>query len=153
MSIEDKEGFSFEHFAIAGGSIPIIFFLIEHQFPLDNCVQCSIYFHRNDLIDLFVAASPSKFLNPTAIVNSSADVWETPLFQSCHTNNVEVFLQMLNYNDISSMRATILSLADQYEELHNSNVKLQNDCKQIKEFIDNQVQQIREIHKNFEKLI
>lgn len=59
---------------------------------------------------------------------------------------------MLNYNDISSMRATILSLADQYEELHNSNVKLQNDCKQIKEFIDNQVQQIREIHENFEKL-
>ncbi|KAK8898697.1 hypothetical protein M9Y10_000989 [Tritrichomonas musculus] len=111
ISREKVKPFNVLHFAIAGGSIPIIFFLIEHQFPLDNCVQCSIYFHRNDLIDLFVAASPSKFLNPTAIVNSSADVWETPLFQSCHTNNVEVFLQMLNYNDIqSSLNLTLPTL-------------------------------------------
>lgn len=59
---------------------------------------------------------------------------------------------MLNPNDVYSIRSTMSSLADEYEKIHESNVKLYNDCEQVKKCIENQIQQIKEIRENFEKL-
>lgn len=59
---------------------------------------------------------------------------------------------MLNQNDIPSIRDTMLSLADEYDQLRNFNTKLSNDCKEIQRYINNQVKQIKDLHEDFEKL-
>lgn len=102
LNQERVKSFNVLHYAIAGGSIQIILSLIDHKFPIDDCIQCAIYFHRNDLLEYFSEIDTEIPKNPMLLINSSKDIWGTPLFQACHTNNIEVFLQMINYKSLQT---------------------------------------------------
>ncbi|OHT13341.1 hypothetical protein TRFO_16545 [Tritrichomonas foetus] len=67
------------HFAIAGGNTRLILHLLQNNICTDGALQCSIYFHRNEYIDLFSYTQISKH------------VWGTPIFQMCRSNNIYAF--------------------------------------------------------------
>lgn len=117
LSQERVKSFNVMHYAIAGGSIQVILYLIDHKFPTDNCIQCAIYFHRNDLIDFFSEIDKEIPSNPMQLLNTSKDIWGTPLFQACHSNNVEVFLQMIHYKSFQTSLNLPLSMPSSLSSL------------------------------------
>ena len=106
---EREKPFTVLHYAIAGGSIQIILSLINRKFPIEDCIQCAVYFHRNDLIDFFSEIDTETPTDLMKLLPSSKDVWGTPLFQSCHSNNIEILLQMIHYKSLQTSLNTPFS--------------------------------------------
>lgn len=112
---EKNEKFNVLHYAIAGGSVRVILFLIEINFPLDGAEECCIYYHRNELIHIF---KPKKIQRNFVIKDNTEEEilnnlnyikqftpsnWGTKLFQCCHSNNVEMFMHFLQMNEMDDI--------------------------------------------------
>ncbi|OHT10827.1 hypothetical protein TRFO_19810 [Tritrichomonas foetus] len=105
LPIDSTKPFNLLHYAIAGRSIPIILSLIEKNFPTRGAVQCAIYFHLNEMIDLFVYKEDH--------------VWGTKLFQSCHTNNIYSFIQIID--EIDNNIANDLNMSENINQEESDN--------------------------------